>query len=210
MSVPVWGLALALLLAGASAAAQRADPAAAVEEPAKPRHALGLAPFASIGGGLSGHEGIHINHGGGIGLEWPPGAALFGRFWLALAEGPEGVIRDGNAVGISIAPGLLLGYRWRIAVVSLGPLVGVSAPWKAVTLVIGDSGREKHNWWDCRGVAGIEIQVAFGDELGLFVDWLAGVHAVRRTFLRRSDGSTIFATPLVDWDVLVGLVAYLG
>jgi hypothetical protein len=171
---------------------------------------LGLAPFALIGGGLAGHEGPHIKAGGGVGLEWPPRAALYGRVWLAITEGPDEAVRDGVVLGIGIAPGMLLGYRWWLGPVGLGPLLGVSAPWSMATMVIGDSEKKTYNWWDFRAIAGIEVQIGFGDKLGLFFDWMAGVHAVRQSFERQSDDTTVFATPFVDWDVLVGLVAYLG
>lgn len=183
-----------------------APPPPLVEEPP----VLGLAPMAVVVGGLWGHEGPHIRAGGGIAVEWPPAAALFGRASVVISKGPDSQVRDGVVFGFGFAPGLSVGYRWRRGPVGFGPLLGISVPFASATMVLGDGDDQTFSWWSFRGTAGLELAIEVVDDLRLFVDGACGAQAIREKFERSSDQSTVMATPFVEWELTIGLMILIG
>jgi len=186
-------------------------PAPPPEEPPAPPPTLGLAPFGVVSGGIWGHEGPHIRAGGGIVVEWPPGAALFGRASFVFAKGPDAQVHDGLIVGFGVAPGLTLGYRWRRGPIGVGPLLSVSAPYSSVTMVLGKGDDQTFDWWSFRATAGLELAVSVADDVSLFVDGAFGVQAVRQVFERASDRDPpVMSTPFVEWEMVLGLMVFIG
>jgi hypothetical protein len=179
-------------------------------EKPEPTASLGLAPLGLISGGVWGHEGPHIRAGGGISVEWPPGAALYGRASFVFAKGPDSQVSDGLVVGFGVAPGLSLGYRWRLGPIGVGPVLGVSVPFSSLTTVIGEGDDQTFTWWSFRATAGLELAVAMTDDLNLFVDGALGFQAIRETFERRSGGGTVLTTPFVEWEMVIGLMIFIG
>jgi hypothetical protein len=177
--------------------------------PAEPT--LGLAPLGQVSGGIWGHEGPHIRAGGGIVVEWPPGADLYGRAWFTFVKGPDAEVRDGLVVGFGIAPGLALGYRWRHGPIGVGPLLGVSAPYSSVTMILGQGDDQTFGWWGFRANVGLELAVTLADDVSLFADGALGVQAIRESFVRRSDrDDVVLSTPFVEWELVIGLMVFIG
>ncbi|MBW2276219.1 MAG: hypothetical protein JRF63_01935 [Deltaproteobacteria bacterium] len=180
-----------------------------VEEP-RPTPSLGLAPLGLVVGGIWGHEGPHIRAGGGIVVEWPPGADLYGRASFVFTKGPDGQVSDGLLVGFGVAPGLALGYRFSHGPIGVGPLLGVSVPYSSMTMVLGEGDDQTFGWWSFRATAGLELAVTVADDVCLFVDGVFGMQAIRESFERRSDESTVLATPFVEWEFAIGLMVFIG
>jgi len=180
------------------------------DEPARPAPTLGLAPLGSVSGGIWGHAGPSIRAGGGLAVEWPPGAALFARASFVAVKGPDAQVRDGVVVGFGVAPGLSLGYRWRSGPIGVGPLLGIAVPYTSLTTVVGEGDDQTFTWWGFRATAGLELAVTVLDDLFLFVDGLFGFEAIRESFERASDRGTVLTTPFVEWEMLFGLMIFVG
>jgi hypothetical protein len=176
----------------------------------RPEPVWGVLPLARVGGGLYGHRGPHLQAGGGLAVERRLGSGGFARLMLGAAGGPRGTTRDGLVTGLVVEPVAALGYAWTFWVLSLGPVVELAAPWSRLELALGAGDPQQFGWWGFRAALGIELRLELTPALGLVAGWNAGGQARQEEFERRSDGSTVLETPIIDWRASAGLILRLG
>jgi hypothetical protein len=169
-----------------------------------------VVPLVMVSGGIHGHEGPHTRVGGGVAAEWRALPQLFLRLGLVAGKGPDARVPDGVVIGHSVAPGLELGYGWEFGPVALGPLFYLGAPWTHVSMMLGGGDEQSFSFFSVRTAFGLEIRLELSPDLAVFVAGKAGFLPLRESFERASDGTTVLATPFVDWDVVIGLTAYIG
>jgi hypothetical protein len=160
-------------------------------------------------GGIAGQTGPSFQLGMGLGLEWQPEERLFARLSLAGKAGPRAELRDGIVTAWSVEPGLAVGYGWLLGAVAIGPFVGLAAPWTAADMVFEQGDTHGYSWWDFRGTVGLDARLPVSRIAAIVIEGAASVLANHQTFERRSDGSTILATPYAGWSASAGAVFFV-
>jgi hypothetical protein len=180
-----------------------------VQQPPGFRQRLGLMPFFRVTDGLFGHEGRWLHLGGGVAAEWWPAPRFFVRGQVAVKKGPLDRFADGEVNGMEVEPGVALGCLFRAGRLEWGPQVGMSAPWYNFRLQLGSGDAHSYSWWSVRWSAGFDLRLLLSESIAIAVSVEAGAFPNKEEFYRVSDGSTVLATPFVEWAATVGIVFFV-
>ncbi len=165
---------------------------------------VGVLPLFGGGGGVYGHVGASLQLDVGAALELWVVAGFFIRAAVVAEVGPQERIHDGIVMERGFEPGLGVGYNWRLGSVGLGPILGLHVPWSKLDATVGTGRPQSFSDWNFHATLGGDFRVTITDYLALFVDATMGIFARQEAGVRLSNGETVIASPIVDWNVLVG------
>ncbi len=165
---------------------------------------VGILPLFGGGGGVYGHVGASLQLDVGAALELWITAGLFIRAGVVAEVGPQERIHDGIVMERGFEPGLGVGYSWKLGSVGLGPILGLHAPWSKLDATVGAGRPQSFSDWNFHATLGVDFRVAITDYLALFADAAMGMFARQEAGVRLSNGETVIASPIVDWNILVG------
>lgn len=149
--------------------------------------------------GIVGQEGPSVLPGVGIGLKWWSTRSLYLKMEMALDFGPYEKT-DIAISGITVAPGLGIGYSKKWVPVSVGPLFEFQESWTRLKMTAPDVKPQVYDWWHFRVAAGLSLGIAIKKST-IAVDATVGLSPVRDTIRRQSDSAVRLVTPLVDFRV---------
>jgi len=170
---------------------------------------LGLMPLLNIKSGLWGQMGPSFMAGSGIGMEIWPHDDVYLQARFEYMAGPRERPSDGIVTGFRLAPSISAGYSWKISSFRLGPFVSVDAVYSLADMSLGTGNIHTFDWWNFRGSAGIDLRWRAFPAFTIALDPGVGFYALRRKFTRLSDGSVIFMTPRIDWDLSIKFIFFL-
>jgi hypothetical protein len=164
--------------------------------------------FGAAKSGIYGHHGPSTALGAGAGAEVLFVDLVFLRGVLTAVTGPRKSANDENISAWGLQPELMLGYDWRLGIFSLVPMLGVGATWTKLDIDLDNADKQSFSNWSFRGSCGLDLRFAISRSLNIVADAFIGAHSNRERFERDSNQDIIFATPLVDWSALLGVVFY--
>lgn len=163
--------------------------------------------------------GTLLTTGGGIakhsGPSWRLGCGLTGEIWLsgathlrvsfAVSRVPISVKRKGSIGGWAVGGEVGVGYSWRFGHIGIGPFLTVGGIRSATWIDVDAQENQTFSWWDLRGAAGVSLHLWLAERASIVLMPSLGVHGKQRNYLRDSDNSLIFSTPVLDWQLATGL-----
>ncbi|MCP4675071.1 MAG: hypothetical protein GY854_06120 [Deltaproteobacteria bacterium] len=170
----------------------------------------GVAPLVGLGGGVHGHEGASLKMNVGAAAEIWMTSGIFLRCSVVATVGPHEQTHDGIAMERGVEPGLSIGYDWRIGRVAIGPLLGLFVPWSRLDVTVGTGGPHSFSDWNFHATLGLDLRMALTNNLELFVDGSIGAFARQEIGTRLSDGSTVLASPIIDWTTVAGFLIFIN
>jgi hypothetical protein len=158
--------------------------------------------------GLLGQEGPSTILGGAIAVGINATTRL--RVGVTLRGGThvDARARDGSMRSWLAAAGVVALWRVPVGPFRLGSEAGLELQWHSLDLDLGTGPSEEHLALGPRLYGGLHVSWPISEHISLFqaihVGWLPFV----RTYVRRSDQSTVLRTPHADGSVGVGLVTH--
>ena len=159
--------------------------------------------------GIVGQQGPSIQPGIAVGTRWWFVSQLYLNLAVALDFGPYKKNDDGTISGISVAPGVGIGYSKKWQVVSLGPLMTFEESWTRLKMTAPAVASQTYDWWRFRIAAGIALGFTMKNTtIGL--DGTVGLSPVQETIRLASDTTVRLVTPLVDVRLGLSLLFSVG
>lgn len=200
------------------AAAETAPPGGSSEQPdpgnteppspgrPSPGTALHVALELATSGGFGGFAKSPVLVGGAMSASMHSASGWFLAFSIAFSGVPGFSIDDGSFQSWGIRPGAAVGYLWTRGRLSLGPHLGLQAPWQTASASLRGHREITDSWWNFRMVPAMDIQMRLHRRILLSVRPGLGISVTRVVFRRQSDAAVIYKSPLIEWNGVFSLI----
>ena len=164
---------------------------------------------ADVSGGLAGFKGPSLQIGGALAVERRLFANFRGRMLLQAQGGPLDGSSRLEIRSLAVAPGVGASYMWKFGSILLGPALDLWATWTNRWVQATPSSTQGFALWSFRADIGPELRVPIGKEVSLLGGASIGATPLRQTLTLQSTDKTVYASPFLSWQAVIGFVLQL-